>query len=333
MSRGGRLDNLLNSIPGYAGYRDKERRRDSDRVVRERLALEYGQIAERLGRLATTLAQERNIAAIQLVDRPHKRLVSFIDRIRTASYGYSPLFSDVEVREDALDQLAAFDRSLADQQGELTERIAEMESADPRSAEYKSLSQQLTATIEGLHNRFDKRHQVIYSGEPLPHADVLALLDAPSATGPSLAYRLHEGEAVAYEGQNYSVVARVSGESGNTAWRAFQLRGGTGDRWLLATADDSARLLWLRRVEVHGDIGESTVTVNDATYNLESLFAGTGDVIGQLGSAASQPVRFGRYRQNAGDELLAFYEWGTGRLVLAGAEVDPRDVQIYSRER
>src|SRR5690606_11714647 len=63
----------------YAGYRDKERRRDSDRVVRERLALEYGQLAERLGRLATSLAQDRQIAAMPLVDRPHKRLVSFIE--------------------------------------------------------------------------------------------------------------------------------------------------------------------------------------------------------------------------------------------------------------
>jgi hypothetical protein len=333
MSRGGRIDNLLNSIPGYAGYRDKERRRDSDRVIRERLALEYSQIAERLGRLATGLAQERHIAAISLVDRPHKRLTSFIDRIRSASYGYSPLFSDAPVREDALEQVAAFDRALADQQGELIERIEAMESGNPRSAEFKALSQQLTTTIEGLHDRFDKRHQVLHSGEPLPHSDVLALLAVGPAAGTSVAYRLHEGEAIAYDGENYSVTGRVSATSEGAAWRAFQLRGGSGDQWLLTTPEESARLQWSRRVNATGAPGDHVVTVNGAPYTLESLFDGTGEVIGQQGSAADQPVRFARYRQDAGEGILTLYDWGSGSLALAGVEIDPRDVQIFSRER
>ncbi|HUG17314.1 MAG TPA: DUF4178 domain-containing protein [Thermomicrobiales bacterium] len=332
MTKGGRIDSLLNSIPGYGGYRDKERRRDSDRVIREQLALDYGQLAERLGRLATTLARDRNIAAIPLVDRPHRRLVSFIDRIRTASYGYSPLFSDRPVQEDALDQLAAFDRSLADQQDELVKGIAALESGNPRDAEYEALSQQLAQTIEGLHDRFDRRHQVLHSGEALPHADVLALLETTAAGAPPAAYRLHDGEAVEYGGENYSVIGRVSAESGSVTWRAFQLRGGSGDRWLLATPDDAAKLLWLRRVDAVGSPGDPTVMADGTAYNLESLFAGTGEVIGQQGAAANQPVRFARYRNAAGSGVLALFDWETGRLGLAGIEVDPRDMRLFSRE-
>lgn len=333
MSKGGRLDSLLNSIPGYAGYRDKERRRESDRVVRERLALDYGQIAERLGRLATTLARERNIAAIQLVDRPHKRLVSFIDRVRTASYGYSPLFANVEVREDALDQLAAFDRSLADKQQELSDMVVALESADPRAAEFKALTTEMTSSIEALHDRFDRRHQVLHSGEALPHADVLALLGSPTESDLPVAYRLHEGEALEYDGVNYSVVGRVSAEAEGTYWRAFQLRGGSGDRWLMATSNPAARLLWLQRTDSLPELGESNVTITGATYTLDDSFVGIGDVIGQLGAAARQPVRFGRYSEADGSAVLAFFDWETGKLTLTGVEVDPRDVQIFSRER
>ncbi|HEX5165112.1 MAG TPA: hypothetical protein VFV93_06935, partial [Thermomicrobiales bacterium] len=83
MSSGGTIDRMLDSIPGYAGYRDKERRRDSDRVIRENLAREYGQLADRLGRIATSLADERKILLIPTVDKPFKRLTSFIDRVRT----------------------------------------------------------------------------------------------------------------------------------------------------------------------------------------------------------------------------------------------------------
>lgn len=333
MSRGGRIDRILDSIPGYAGYRDKERRRDSDRVVREKLALEYGQLAERLGRLATTLAQERNIAVISLVDRPHKRLVSFIDRIRTASYGYSPLFSDAPVQADALDQLAAFDRSLADATESIATQISALEAGNPRDPSYKALSQELTSTIEALHDRFDKRHQILHSGEAAPHADVLALLGTSEVENSALAYRLHEGEAVAYGGLNYSVIGRVSGESGSVSWRSFQLRGGGDDKWLHSTPDAQVKPLWLTRVNAEPGGDSLTMSVNGESYTQVSSHEGAGQVIGTMGDAANQPVRFGQYERNGGDRVLVVYDWPSGRLALEGIEVDPRDIQIFSRER
>ena len=38
----GRVTSLLNKIPGYSGYKNKESRRDEDKRVREELAREYG---------------------------------------------------------------------------------------------------------------------------------------------------------------------------------------------------------------------------------------------------------------------------------------------------
>src|SRR5690606_12407932 len=111
---GGHIDRFLNSIPGYAGYRSKERRRESDRLIREKLAQDYGQAADRLGRLATRYANERDLASVRAINKPHTRLVSFRDRVRSATYGYAPLFAETSIDEAALDQIAAFDRSLAD---------------------------------------------------------------------------------------------------------------------------------------------------------------------------------------------------------------------------
>jgi hypothetical protein len=333
MSRGGRLDRFLDRIPGYAGYRDKERRRDSDRIVREQLALEYGQLAERLGRLATGLAQDRAIMAIPLVDRPHKRLVSFIDRVRTASYGYSPLFSDNPIGADALDQLAAFDRALGDQRDELESGIIALEGAEPKGEQFKQLSRDLTATIEGLHDRFDKRNQVMLSGQPLPAADVLSLIEVGQPTGPSVAYRLHEGEAVSYGGENYTVIGRITVEAPQASWRAFQLRGGTGDVWLLASAEPSDKLQWLRRADLAGTVGEQSLSAGGTPYTLDRQIDGSGEVIGQQGMAGNQSVRFFRYRADSGAGIMSVFEWATGTLALAGFEVDPRDVHFFSRER
>jgi hypothetical protein len=332
MSSGGSIDRMLDSIPGYAGYRDKERRRDSDRVVRENLAREYGQLAERLGRLATTLADERKIMAIPVVDKPYKRLTSFIDRVRTASYGYAPLFSEVSVDADALDQVALFDRALADQKQTLSDQIASLEQTSPDDAAFKSLANEIVATVEGLHERFDKRHEVIHAGKSLPPKDVVSYLEPtrPTTTGP--AYRLHENEAVSYDGVNYTVAGRVTVESDNGAWRAFQLRGGTGDAWLVVSADQAQPAHWMRRVTIKGNVGDETATANGATYNRESVLSGKGEVIGASGAADNQPVRFGRYRASTGDDLLIVFDWDSGTLALQGAEANPASLDVFTRE-
>jgi hypothetical protein len=333
MSAGGRLDRWLDSIPGYAGYRDKERRRDSDRVLRERLALDFSQLAEQLGRLATTLADSRQLAALGAVDKPHRRLVSFIDRLRSASYGYAPIFGQVEVDEGALDQIAAFDRSLADQQDALGQQIAALEAAEPGSAEFRERSVELTATIEGLHDRFDRRAEIIQTGKPSSQKNVLDLLKPTRSSGPAAPYRLHEGEAVSYGGTNYSVVGRVSVESPQGAWRAFQLRGGSGNEWLHVSADSSEPLYWLRRVDPVSGAGNASVNAQGRTYNLASIAEGTGEVIGPQGTARDQSVRFMQYQPADGDGPLLVYEWGAGALVFIGTRVDPGELQLYSREQ
>jgi hypothetical protein len=331
MSSGGRINRLLDSIPGYAGYRDKERRRDSDRLIREKLARDYGQLADRLGRMATTLAQERNIAAIGIIDRPHKRLVSFIDRLTTASYGYAPLFSDQQIDGAALDQIAAFDEALADQQDILARQIGELEVADPKSPDYKRIASEITATIEGLHQRFQKRGEVVESGRAAPQQDVLALLGEKVPVGSPVAFRLHEGEAVSFAGENYTVIGRVAVATNEGESRAFQLRGGSNDVWLMASSRLDGPVYWLRRVESSGTAGDEQMSANGQTYNLDSLETGKGEVIGPQGSAADQAVRHATYRSASGDVLHAF-DWQSGTLTLAGSQVDPRDLQLFTRE-
>jgi len=333
MSSGGTIDRMLDSIPGYGGYRDKERRRDSDRVIRENLALEYGQLADRLGRLATTLADERKIMAIPVVDKPYKRLTSFIDRVRTASYGYAPLFSETAVDADALDQVALFDRSLADQKTTLTEQIGALEKADPDEAAFKSLASEIVTTVDGLHERFDKRHEVIHAGKPLPTKDVVSYLEPAKPTSTAPAYRLHENEAVAYDGVNYSVAGRVSVEADHGSWRAFQLRGGSGDAWLVVSADPAQPSLWMRRVAITGVMDDESVAVEGSTYNRDSVVNGKGEVIGASGSADNEPVRFGRYRAATGNELLYAFDWGSGILALSGVEANPASLDVFTREK
>jgi hypothetical protein len=333
MSSGGRIDRMLDSIPGYAGYRDKERRRDSDRAIREKLALEYGQIADRLGRLATSLADERKIAAISVVDKPYKRLNAFVDRVRTAAYGYAPLFSENAVDEHALEQVALFDTALADQQKALAAKVVELEGTSPNDAAFKRVAGEIVTIVDGLHERFDKRHEVIHAGKPLPEKDITSYLEPARPAGPPAAYRLHENEAVSYDGVNYSVAGRMTVDTASGSWRAFQLRGGSGDAWLVVSSDPTTQPLWMQRVTLEGSLGDETVTADGSTYNRDKVVRGTGEVIGVSGSAADQPVEFGQYQAATGDDHLFAFAWGSGIIALRGAEANPASLEIFTRER
>jgi hypothetical protein len=326
------FEDIVKRVPGYQGYRDKERRRDSDRLIREQLAVDYGLLADRLGRLATKLADERRIMAIQSIDRPHKRLVSFIDRVRAASYGYAPLFSSASVDDLALDQLAAFDRSLADQLAPLADQIASLEVANAGGAEFKQAASTLAAAIEGLHERFEKRQEVIHAAKPLPYRDVATLFDTQPRTEAPIAFRLHEGEAVSYEGVNYSVVGRISIESSAGSWRAFQLTGGDGDAWIMVSADANTPVFWMRRVDPPTGLGSPSLAIDGAAYTLVDVVEGAGDVFGTGGSATNQPVRLTRYADQAGRGVIHALEWTAGVIALAGEESDPLSLELYSRE-
>lgn len=327
------FDGLLNRLPGYRGYREKESRRDTDRAIRDRLVVEYTQLADRLGRLATQLANERQIATIALVDRPHKLLVQFIDRIRTATYGYAPIFANDRVDERALEQLIRFDEALADQTAALDAAIRRLEGLDPRSVEFKSAAADVGLIVQGLDDRFDKRGEVIRTGEALPEEDLVALLDKPQRAHTPRAYRLHDGEALTYQGTNYSVIGRVSLESDGGRWRAFQLVGGEGDQWLLVSARAVDPMYWLTRVTPSGDPGGPTLTVGADSYNLVNQLSGEGEVIGKQGSSGRQPIRYYHYQTSGASGDLHVFRLGSTYLSLVGGVVDPLEVDVFSREQ
>jgi hypothetical protein len=270
--------------------------------------------------------------AIATVDKPHKSLQNFINRVRTASYGYAPLFAENDVDATALDQLAAFDRALADQHATLSAQIERMDRADPQSPDFKAVGDEILATVQGLDDRFDMRNDVLVSGSASTDANVLALLDVPEPNGSHAAYRLHEGEAIAVEGANYTIIGRVSVASNDDGWRAFQLRGGDDRHWLIAPASRTIPLHWARRIELPENPGTGDIQVGKATYTLRHEMSGTGDIIGPGGSAREQPVRLLQYEGASGQGTLDVFEWGENRLVLEGHEVDHAEVDFFTRE-
>jgi hypothetical protein len=113
------LERLMNHIPGFKGYRERDLRRDADRLQREHLAADLELCKQPLNDLAMSASREGALEAINDIETARKRLDKVIARIRYAERGYSGFFDTVKVDEAMLERVYAFDLSLVEGVGEV----------------------------------------------------------------------------------------------------------------------------------------------------------------------------------------------------------------------
>ena len=107
-------ETVANVIPGYKGYKQKELRREADKLLRDTLADRMRTVKTKLDGLQKDLIGAGKFDLLDEVESAATQLQTFIDRVRTASYGYSGLFDATKVKEEDLDRLYEFDAHLMD---------------------------------------------------------------------------------------------------------------------------------------------------------------------------------------------------------------------------
>ncbi len=115
---------LSEKIPGYSGYKQKEMRREADKMLRETIAGRMRTVKTQLDNLQQELISSGKLDLLDETGSAATQMQTFIDRVRTASYGYSGLFSATRVKEDDLDRLYEFDATLLDYADRIEAAIA-----------------------------------------------------------------------------------------------------------------------------------------------------------------------------------------------------------------
>ena len=106
------LEQLVDRIPGFQGYQEKELRRDADRLQREYLASRLEESKKGLDGLAAAASRAGGLDAINDVETARKRLDKVAARIRYADRGYAGFFATIKVDEAALDRVYRYDLGL-----------------------------------------------------------------------------------------------------------------------------------------------------------------------------------------------------------------------------
>ena len=150
-------------LPGFRGYKEKEVRRESDRLIRNHLTLKLSVAKTDLKDIFQKLSDRRYFDVLTDMDRLVAKMDRIVEKINHASYGYTGFFDAVKVKEDALDRMIDFDNQLLESINALTAEIdafkAELASGETKNM--KTRIQNVTDKLESLEDTFDKRGEVI----------------------------------------------------------------------------------------------------------------------------------------------------------------------------
>jgi hypothetical protein len=106
------VEQIANAIPGFKGYREKELRRDADRLQREYLASRLEESKKGLDGFAATTSRAGALDAMNDIETARKRLDGVVARLRYADRGYAGFFATIKVDEAELDRVYRYDLGL-----------------------------------------------------------------------------------------------------------------------------------------------------------------------------------------------------------------------------
>jgi hypothetical protein len=161
----GAIERAFYSLPGIEGYKNKEMRRDADRKVRDALAKRLEEQRRRVTALQHDLLAGGGLLWMDDLERVVGRLQLLIDRVRTAAYGYAPFFDLQRVREEELDRLVNYDKSLFDTLPKLEESIGTLQTAIGENAHIQEAIQALADLLAGLNETFGRRAEAMRATE------------------------------------------------------------------------------------------------------------------------------------------------------------------------
>ncbi len=103
---------LIEKIPGFAGYFEREKRRIADKLLRQYFADRLRKTKDALLSEGDILLKQKDFEAVGELNDLIKHFQFIIDKIEYAPQGYSGFFGAVKVDSGMLDKLYSVDTSL-----------------------------------------------------------------------------------------------------------------------------------------------------------------------------------------------------------------------------
>jgi hypothetical protein len=154
---------IAEKIPGFSGYIERQKRRDSDKLLREMIADRFEQQYQRISSLQRDLISAGEISYVDDLESAAIKIRTFADRIRRATRGYSGLFDAVKINEEELGLLYQYDSQMLDLVDEVSRAVDNVEVSIGSDGLPASIRHLRSVSQECI-DVYDKREEVILGG-------------------------------------------------------------------------------------------------------------------------------------------------------------------------
>ncbi len=326
------ITNIANAVPGYVGYQSKDRRRDADRILRERLAGQYNSQRDLLTRIQQDAVRGNQLALVSDLESANQQISRFISRLRVAPSGYAGWFDVAQIQEADLDLIYQFDASLVSGVDELHGVLDGLQKAvrakDGSDTAYYALRDELDA----LNQRLDAREEFVARGKrPAPSASPLGALkdkQVPPPAGANPFEQLKINDAISFDKTDYLVAGRVTYSVASGKFYSYLLRDRDNQKWLRVGPNNELAVADEVQFSVPAPLPDA-LSYGGKNYTVAEQGAANVSVEGASGNQAGA-VNYHRYNAD-GSARLYVEDWGTEVRVQAGNVVDPLEVKLYRK--
>ena len=156
-------ERILAELPGFRGYKEKELRRESDKLIRNQLYRKLSGAKSGFKDVFQKVSDRRMFDVLPDIDRVVAKFDRVSEKVNHASYGYTGFFNVVKVQEENLDRMIDFDNQLFDNAQKIAEEVSALKSEVEKQKfdKAKDHVRSVRETLEAFEEAFDRREEVI----------------------------------------------------------------------------------------------------------------------------------------------------------------------------
>ena len=159
----GLLERIMGYIPGYHGYKEKELRRESDRLVRMEAVnrLKAAKTAMRRAFANPAMVQKLAGEDTYRYEALNSRMDRVTQRIDRAVAGYQGVFDAVKVKEDKLDSVLQYDAGLIEKADGIKADCEKLSKMQPGNEDWSAAMDALISKVEEYDSLIDSRTEIL----------------------------------------------------------------------------------------------------------------------------------------------------------------------------
>jgi len=121
------FDKIGSLVPGYAGYAERDGRRQCDKLLREKVVVVLNSSEKNISERIASAIKIKNYEKLEDYEECRKKLNTLSSKVKFAAYGESAYFSSNQLKEDELMSIYQRDYALLEKAIEFYQNVSNMD--------------------------------------------------------------------------------------------------------------------------------------------------------------------------------------------------------------